>query len=142
MTTNEAKRAAEIKSLVDQIRRLIIDCTVEEKRAVVDAVNVWVSYEEAGHAQCRRPTALTATLLLPKQGPNPQGCGFKLQPLAGVWPPDLAMHSPTVRRAGPDPSIARPCLSAAPMARKAGVCGCRQHRLGAGLRSPERPAGC
>ena len=54
MTTNveiAAKRAAEIESLVDQIRRLIIDCTVEEKRLVVDAVNVWVSYEESGHAQ-------------------------------------------------------------------------------------------
>ena len=54
MTTNveiAAKRAAEIELLVDQIRRLIIDCTVEEKRLVVDAVNVWVSYEESGHAQ-------------------------------------------------------------------------------------------
>ena len=62
MTTNveiAAKRAAEIESLVDQIRRLIIDCTVEEKRLVVDAVNVWVSYEEFRSRPSQRETALT-----------------------------------------------------------------------------------
>jgi hypothetical protein len=39
---------------VDRIRRLLVDLTVEEKRAVVDAVNVWVAYEESTHAVANR----------------------------------------------------------------------------------------
>ena len=53
MTTNEAKER-ELQDLVDRIRRLLADSTVEEKRLVIDAVDVWVSYEEAGHAQANR----------------------------------------------------------------------------------------
>jgi hypothetical protein len=48
--TSEAKER-ELQDLVDRIRRLLIDSTVEEKRLVIDAVNVWIAYEESTYAR-------------------------------------------------------------------------------------------
>jgi hypothetical protein len=44
---DEAKREREVTDAVDQIRRLLIDCTVQEKRLVLIEVDKWVSLEEA-----------------------------------------------------------------------------------------------
>jgi hypothetical protein len=35
--------------VIDQVRRLMVDCTVEEKRLILIEVDKWISLEEASH---------------------------------------------------------------------------------------------
>ena len=43
------RKAGQIVDVVDQIRRAMIDCTVEEKRLILTEVDRWISVEEASH---------------------------------------------------------------------------------------------
>jgi hypothetical protein len=44
------REARQIMAVVDQIRRLLIDCTVEEKRLILIEVDKCVAMEETSHA--------------------------------------------------------------------------------------------
>ena len=46
----EAKRKREIEDIVAKTMRSMADCTVEDKRRVVEEVDRLVSYEESTHA--------------------------------------------------------------------------------------------
>ncbi len=43
------RRAIEIMNTVDQVRRMLLDMTVEEKRLVMTELDRWISMEEASH---------------------------------------------------------------------------------------------
>jgi hypothetical protein len=46
---------AQVESAVDEVRRLLADCTVEEKRRVLVELDRWVMLEEASHDPASAP---------------------------------------------------------------------------------------
>jgi hypothetical protein len=46
---------AQVESMVDEVRRLLVDCTVEEKRRVLVELDRWVTLEEASHDPASAP---------------------------------------------------------------------------------------
>ena len=44
------KKAIEIMNTVDQVRRMLLDYKVEEKRLVLVELDRWISLEESTHA--------------------------------------------------------------------------------------------
>jgi hypothetical protein len=46
---------AQVESVVDEVRRLLVDCTVEEKRRVLVELDRWVTLEEASHDPASAP---------------------------------------------------------------------------------------